>query len=191
MGIFTNIRKGSYLKSFNRLLHKRVPVSTQQYYNVSYMEERILDITTKIRQRKKLMTTTDKHEVEDSVNLKKSRHNIIYTLFYSDISELSGDLERMVDEWKYKISILNIHKLDSKANYFNSADVSMLGYGFGVSKYPQFYYRTKNIYQMLPRPYMGSYSGENGHQFIQENWFLHYHNQSKHLLLFQEVTCQV
>ena len=129
MGIFTNIRKGSYFKSFNRLLHKIVPVSTQQYYNVSYMEERILDITTKIRQRKKLMTTTDKHEVEDSVNLKKSRHNIIYTLFYYNISELAGNLEGMLDEGTQKTKVKNMHKLGWKAQLFKSADFLMVGHG--------------------------------------------------------------
>ena len=48
----------------------------------------------------------------------------------------------------------------------------MLGGGCGVSQYPQFYGRTKNIYQVLPRPYMGSYSDEKGHPFWQEPWII-------------------
>ena len=44
----------------------------------------------------------------------------------------------------------------------------MLGPGCGVSKYPQFYEKIKNIYQLLPRLYVKSYSGEKGHQFFQE-----------------------
>ena len=47
-----------------------------------------------------------------------------------------------------------------------------MGHGCGVSKYPQFYERTKNIYQMLPSPYVGSYSGEKGHNLLQENWII-------------------
>ena len=35
--------------------------------------------------------------------------------------------------------IVNMHKLGWKAQYFKSADVSMLGHDCGVSQYPQFY----------------------------------------------------
>ena len=48
----------------------------------------------------------------------------------------------------------------------------MLGHGCGVSQYPHFYDRIKNIYQMLPRPYVGIYSGEKRHQFLHEPWIL-------------------
>ena len=42
----------------------------------------------------------------------------------------------------------------------------------GVSQYPQFYYTIKNIYQMLPRPYVVSYLGEKGRQFLHKPWIL-------------------
>ena len=48
----------------------------------------------------------------------------------------------------------------------------MLGHGWGVSQYPQFYDTIKYIYQMLPRPYVESYSGEKGHQFLHEPWII-------------------
>ena len=48
----------------------------------------------------------------------------------------------------------------------------MLGHGCGVSQYPQFYDTIKYIYQMLPRPYVESYSGEKGNQFLHEPWIL-------------------
>ena len=35
----------------------------------------------------------------------------------------------------------------------------MLGYGCGVSKYPQFYAKYLDMYQVLPRPYIGSFDG--------------------------------
>ena len=38
----------------------------------------------------------------------------------------------------------------------------MLGYGYGVSHYPQFYYRDLDKYQVLARPYLGSFEGDNG-----------------------------
>ena len=65
-----------------------------------------------------------------------------------------------------------MHTLSWKAQLFKSVDVSMLGHGCGVSQYTQFYDRIKNIYQMLPRPYVGSYSGEKGHQFLNKLWIL-------------------
>ena len=46
--------------------------------------------------------------------------------------------------------------------------------------------------QMLPRPYVGIYSGEKGHLFFCKNdGFLHEQNQLKHFLRFQYVTCQL
>ena len=102
------------------------------------------------------MTNMDREDVEGSLNLKTSRHNIMYTLFYSNISEFSGDLEGMINEGTYKTTIINMHKLGWEANYFKSAHVSMLGHGCGISQYPQFYDRTKKN-QVLPHPYVVSY----------------------------------
>ena len=48
----------------------------------------------------------------------------------------------------------------------------MLGHSCGVSQYPQFYDTNKNIYQMLPRPYLGCYSGEMGHEIMQQSWII-------------------
>ena len=44
---------------FSKLLQKRVSLPTQQYFNGAYMEETVHDCTTKIRQRKKSMISTD------------------------------------------------------------------------------------------------------------------------------------
>ena len=64
------------------------------------------------------MTTTDKYAVEESFNLKASRHNIMYTFFYSNVFEFYGNLQGMLDEGRYKTSIQNMHKIDWKENYF-------------------------------------------------------------------------
>ena len=45
----------------------------------------------------------------------------------------------MFDEGTYRTTIQNMHNLGWKAQYFKSADVSMLGHGCGVSQYPMFY----------------------------------------------------
>ena len=49
-----------------------------------------------------------------------------------------------------------------KNSYHTSADVYMLGYGCGVSMYPQFFVEDLDIYQMLPRPYLRSFDGGPG-----------------------------
>ena len=57
------------------------------------MEETVYDLTSKIRQRNKSMTTTGKYEVEGSLNLRTSIDNSMYTLFYSDIYEFGGNMK--------------------------------------------------------------------------------------------------
>ena len=64
-----------------------------------------------------------------------------------------------------------MHNIDWKAQLLNPNDIPMLSHGCGVSQYPQFYDRIKKN-QMLPRPYMVSYSGEKGHQCFHKPWIL-------------------
>ena len=59
-----------------------------------------------------------------------------------------------------------MYNIGWKEQLFKSTDVLMLGHGCGVSQYPHFYDRIKNIYQMLPCPCAGSYSGEKGCHFF-------------------------
>ena len=46
--------------------------------------------------------------------------------------------------------------------FFTSDDVSMLGWGCGVSQYPQFYDHELKTYQVLPHKYLGSFEGYPG-----------------------------
>ena len=68
-------------------------VPTQQYLNGSYMEEIVHDITTKMRQREKSMTWTNKEEVEGSFNSTKPGNNTMHT--FKKIIYLSS-----VEIWK-------------------------------------------------------------------------------------------
>ena len=70
------------------------------------MEETVSDISTKIRQRKK-MSCTNKEEVEGSFNLTKHVNNTMHTFFYSSISEFGGNVEGMLDEGNYRKKITN------------------------------------------------------------------------------------
>ena len=98
----------------------------------------------------------------------------MHNLFYSNISELAGNWEGMLDEGTYKTTIQNMQKLGWKAQFFTSSDVSMLSPGCGVSQYPHFDDTIKNKYQILPRPYVGSYIYEKGNQFFTNHGLLHY-----------------
>ena len=42
----------------------------------------------------------------------------------------------------------------------------MLGYGCGVSQYPQFYVKDLDIYQVLPYPYIGYFDGFPGDKLM-------------------------
>ena len=77
----------------------------------------------------------------------------------------------MLDEGKYRSTAQNMDRNGWRAQYFKSADVSILGHGCGVSQYPQFY-DTNIKNQMLPRPYVGSYSGQKGHKNLQQPWII-------------------
>ena len=70
----------------------------------------------------------------------------------------------------YKKMVRKFHDTGWKTSYHNSADVSMLGYGFGVSQYPQFYDKELDMYQVLPRPYRGSFEGLPRDNIVKEKW---------------------
>ena len=61
-----------------------------------------------------------------------------------------------MNDINYKRTIRKLHDVGFKNICFAYADVSMLGYGCGVSHYPQFYYKDLDMYQLLPRLYIGS-----------------------------------
>ena len=68
---WTDSRKEDRILIKNVLLNYSktiVSAPTQQYFNGSYMEKTVHDITTKSRHRKQSMTSTYKEEVEGSFN---------------------------------------------------------------------------------------------------------------------------
>ena len=48
-----------------------------------------------------------------------------------------------------------------KNSYFTSVDIYMLGNECGMYQYQQFYDQHLEEYQLLPRPYLGSFEGGN------------------------------
>ena len=94
----------------------------------------------------------------------------MHTLFYSNISEFSGNLEGILDEGTYKTTIHNMHKLGRKSKLFKSANVLMLGHGCGVSQYPQFYERIKIYISNVTTSICGKLYTWKGSPIFQEPW---------------------
>ena len=59
----------------------------------------------------------------------------------------------------------------------------MLGYGCGMSQYPQFYYQDLDKYQVLTRPYWGSFEGYLGKKCTKEKCLLDLAGQAEIFLL--------
>ena len=76
----------------------------------------------------------------------------------------------------YKIRVRILHDTGWKNSYHTSADVSMLGYGYGVSMYPQFFVEDLDIYQMLPRPYLRHFDGGPGDELLKQKWVFNMEN---------------
>ena len=69
----------------------------------------------------------------------------------------------------YKKIVRKFHDTGWKNIYHTSSDVSMIGYGCGVSQYPQLFVKDLDMYKMLPRPYLRSFYGGPGEKLINKN----------------------
>ena len=67
---------------------------------------------------------------------------------------------------------MKLHDAGLEKKFFTSDDFSMLDYGCGLSRYPQFYYRYLDKYQVLPRPYLGCFEGYPRENTVEEKWVL-------------------
>ena len=72
-----------------------------------------------------------------------------------------------------------IHDAGRENCYFTSVNVSMLGFGCGVSHYPQFYYQQLDRYQVLSHQYRGYSEGFPGDNFYKEKWVLDLSHQAE------------
>ena len=59
----------------------------------------------------------------------------------------------------------------------------MLGYGCGVSMYPQVFVEDLKTYQMLPRPCMRYFYGEPADQLLKQKWVLELANRAETFVL--------
>ena len=115
------------------------------------------------------MTTTEVKDIDVTFVVKLSGLNI--AIFFNTqlhLNEDDNNFDVKLKDIHYKRTVGNLHDDGWKNIFSNSAGVSMLGYGCGVSQYPQFYDKELYRYQVLPRPYRGSFEGLPGYKFVKE-----------------------
>ena len=87
------------------------------------------------------------------------------------LNDPDNDLENKLSYGKYKLTVRELHDSGWKNSSHISADVSMLGYGCGVSVYPQFYDKKRKTFHMLPRPYIRSFDGNSSDLIFKKNGY--------------------
>ena len=76
------------------------------------------------------------------------------------LNEQDNNLNNQLSFNNYRMTVRKLHDCGWKNSSHISADLAMLGYGCGVSVYPQFYDKEKKSFHMLPRPYIRSFDGQ-------------------------------
>ena len=99
------------------------------------------------------------------------------------MNEDGNNLYKQLSDMTYKETVRKLHNTGWKKSYHTSADVSMLGYGCGVSMYPQFFVEYLKIYQMLPRRYIISFDGGPSDQVLKQKWVLYLANRAETFVL--------
>ena len=90
--------------------------------------------------------------------------------FYAQLplNEDGNDLDKQLSYTNYKETVRKSYNTGWKNSYHTSADISLLGYGCGISMYPQFFVEDLKTYQMLPLPYMRYFDGEPADQVLKQ-----------------------
>ena len=88
------------------------------------------------------------------------------------LNEPDNDLDHQLSFNNYKQTVRILHDSGWKNSSHIYADVAMLGYGCGVSVYPQFYDKARLSFHMLPRPYIRSFDGNSSDLIFKKEWVL-------------------
>ena len=85
-----------------------------------------------------------------------------FFLIQLPLNENENNVDGKWNDINYNRTVMKLHDAGWENSFSNSADFSMISYGYGVSQYPQFYYQYLDKYQVLPRPYWGCFEGYPG-----------------------------
>ena len=142
-------------------------------------------MTESPRHHKLGLTTSESRDAQGIFVVKLRAHKTDSHLFYTQLhlNEDGNNIDKQLSYMNYKEKVRKLHNTGWKNSYHNSADVSMLGYGCGVSMYPQFFVEDLKIYQMLPCPYIRSFDGGPADQVLKQKWVLDLANRAETFVL--------
>ena len=98
------------------------------------------------------------------LKLRGLKTNIDFFNKQSPLNENDGNFDGKPNDINYKITVTKLH--DAGWIFFNSSNIYIIGYGCGVSHYPQFYNQDIYKYQVLSCPYLGSFENYPEEKFI-------------------------
>ena len=128
----------------------------------------MLDITDSSGHQKQGLKTSDVRDIEGTFVVKLYGQNSKNYFFYAKLplNEDDNSFEEQLKYISYKKMVKKLHDDGWKNSYFTSTDVYMLGYGCGVSQYPQLYVRDLYLYHVLQSTNLWSFDGGPGYKLI-------------------------
>ena len=147
------------------------------------MEKSVLDLTDIMRHQKQGSTTSESIDLQ-GIFVVKLRAQKTKSHFFNTqlpLNEDGNNLDKQLSFSNYKVTVRKFHDYGWKNSSHKSADIAMLGYGYGVSMYPQFFDKDSKTFQMLPRPYIRSFDGQCSDQVLKKNACWTWQIEQKHL----------
>ena len=163
--------------------HKRILVSTQRYKDGGGTDKSVLDMTDSLRHQKIGLKKSEYRDFQ-GIFVVKLRAQKVDNYFFNTklpLNENGNDLDKQLSYVNYKKIVRKLHDTGLKNSYHTSADVSMIGYGCGVSMYSQFFVKYLDLYQMLPRPHLISFYGGPGYKVLKKIGCWNWQIEQKHL----------
>ena len=99
------------------------------------------------------------------------------------LNEDGNNLDKQLNFSNFKMTVKKLHDFGWKNSSYKSAEFDMLGCGYGVSTYPQFYDKGLKIFHMLPRPYIRYFDVHCSDQVFKKEWVLDLANRSETFVL--------
>ena len=132
------------------------------------MEKSVLDVTDSIIHQKLGLTTSESIDVEGTfvVKLRAQKTESHFFNTKLPLNEGGKNIDNQLSLDNFKMTVRKLHDCSWKNSSHKSADVAILGYGCGVSTYPQFYDKDLKSFHMLPRPYIRSFDGNCSDQVL-------------------------
>ena len=113
------------------------------------MEKSVLGLTDSIRHQKLGLTTSESIDLQ-GIFVVKLRAQKTESHFFNTqlpLNEDGNNLDKQLSISNYKITVRKLHDCVWKNSSHKFADVAMLGYGCGVSMYPQFLIRIQRHFR--------------------------------------------